>query len=359
MKLLTINSSEKQAEICLKLDDKEIIHKMNETKSHSEFLLQEIENLLCENNLFINDLDTLSINVGPGSFTGVRIGISFIKAFMCAKKFNTVSVNNFELIDINLNNKPSEYFIVLSSNNEDFYFAKFLSNKIIYGSSNADYFNNVLNKENLQVFCKENELINFTSVKNINSVYVKKDSMLKASVKKIDGRNFLDINEICPLYIKKSQAEQGLQVKINNNLEILNTTTLEEVVELENKCFTYDAYSCNLLKEDLENENRLMFFAYYNNELIGYINYEVVLDEINLLKICVLPEFREYKIATQLMKKMIDYSKQNKIANIFLEVDEKNIPAKKLYEKFNFKKIDTRKNYYANGDNAIIYKLVL
>ena len=59
------------------------------------------------------------------------------------------------------------------------------------------------------------------------------------------------------------------------------------------------------------------------------------------------------------MQKMIDYCKQKNISKIFLEVDDKNLPAISLYEKFNFKQIDKRKNYYKNGNSAIIYELKL
>ena len=54
---------------------------------------------------------------------------------------------------------------------------------------------------------------------------------------------------------------------------------------LEKTCFQDESYSKKLLEADLNLENRIQYFAYFNNELIGYINFEVVLDEINLLKI--------------------------------------------------------------------------
>jgi len=102
MKLLAINSSEKQAEISLLNKNTKIVHKMDATKSHSEFLLQEIENLLKNNNLTIQDIDFLSVNIGPGSFTGIRIGISFVKAFIMALNQKAVCVSNFDIISYNI-----------------------------------------------------------------------------------------------------------------------------------------------------------------------------------------------------------------------------------------------------------------
>jgi len=356
MKLLAINSSEKQAEISLLNEENKIVHKMDANKSHSEFLLQEIENLLTENNLTIQDINFLSVNIGPGSFTGIRIGISFVKAFMFVLNQKAVCVSNFDIISYNILERPKNYFVVLKSNNEEVYFCHYKNNKKEYGFSKVETINEVIKLENAKVYCLENE---FESLKidNLISVKTKADSLLNLSIEKVLAKNFSDISEISPLYIKKSQAEQQLQDKILSSLIVTEKVNVEDLEKLEKLCFKDESYSKKLLEADLNLENRIQYFAYFNNELIGYINFEVILDEINLLKICVLEEFRGYGIASKLMQKMLEYKKENKINKIFLEVDSKNISAIKLYEKFDFKQENIRKNYYKNGDDALILVL--
>lgn len=355
MNILGINSSKKQAEISLFCDNQFFVHKMEETKSHSEFLLQEIEDFLFKHNLTIQQIDVLSINVGPGSFTGVRIGISFVKAFIAGLNQKTVVINNFELIDFNILNKPKSYYIVLNSNNEDFYYQEVDENKVYYGFINKQKLNEIVATTNELVFCDEKESSFFEGIRNLNFVKISDETLIKLSCEKTLKEKFVSINEISPLYIKKSQAEMGLQQKINENLILTNSANVEELFALEEKCFSCP-YSKTLLEEDLKNKNRHLFFAKYNNELVGYINFEEVIDELNLLKICVLPEFREYGIASKLMQKMMDYFVENNLKSIFLEVDAKKFSAIKLYEKFGFEKIDLRKHYYENGDNAIIFR---
>ena len=48
---------------------------------HSITMMPEVENLLLKANLNISDIDVYSAVIGPGSFTGIRIGVSAIKAF--------------------------------------------------------------------------------------------------------------------------------------------------------------------------------------------------------------------------------------------------------------------------------------
>ena len=63
---------------------------------------------------------------------------------------------------------------------------------------------------------------------------------------------------------------------------------------------------------------------------------------------------RNLGIGTLLLQELINISTQKKLKSITLEVNEKNIPAIKLYEKFNFEKVGIRKKYYNNTDSAIL-----
>ncbi len=357
MNILAIDSSNKKAQIALYKNELKFVHEMEETKSHSEFLLKEIEDFLNEFDIKIQDIDCLSINVGPGSFTGIRIGISFVKAFMFALNQKCVVVNNFELISYSIKNKPKSYFVVLSSNNEDFYVSKFDGDKVSFLSLNAQKLNEIVKISGEKVYCSYQEKDCFEGLINLVPTNIDKTSFIDLSVQKVKNNQFKTINEICPLYIKKSQAEIGLLQKLEQNLVIKNSCEISQIVLLEQKCFE-DAYSKTLLEQDIKNPLRHQFFAFYNTELVGYINFEQTFDELNLFKICVLSEFREYGIGTKLMQKMIEFFDENKeLKTIFLEVDSKNLNAQKLYEKFGFKQISIRKNYYKNGDDAIIYAL--
>lgn len=355
MNILAINSSEKQAEISLYKDGKTYVDIMDEGKSHSEFLLKEIEDFLMKNSLTIQDIDYYSVNIGCGSFTGIRIAVSFVKAFMMALNKKTVTVNNFEILAYNIKeNRPC--YIVLNSNNSDLYCARLENNKFEYGYMSIIQMNEIVKSENINVYCYEKDKDIFNSINNLIPLTVSKYNFMEITQKKIECKEFVSIENLNPLYIKKSQAEQQLEEKINKNIEFVNKINIDEFVTLEKKCFKHP-YSKNLLENDLKNDNRHLIFIKYFDEIIAYINFEVVIDEIELIKICVLEEFRGYDLASKLMEKMIEFKKQNSIKKIFLEVSSKNIPATKLYEKFNFRVQNIRKDYYEKNDDALIMVL--
>ena len=78
-----------------------------------------------------------------------------------------------------------------------------------------------------------------------------------------------------------------------------------------------------------------------------------VADEMEILTICVLPEFRRQYVAKDLLGELFDYAKAHKIKRIFLEVAEDNIPAQKLYFGVGFKQTGRREGYYARKDKNV------
>ncbi len=90
-----------------------------------------------------------------------------------------------------------------------------------------------------------------------------------------------------------------------------------------------------------------------NDSLIAFLHITKSFETIDIVNLVVHPKFRQQHIATELLHHL--EIKFNDIKTIFLEVNENNIPAIKLYQKNNFQQIQIRKNYYGE-DNALIMK---
>ena len=99
------------------------------------------------------------------------------------------------------------------------------------------------------------------------------------------------------------------------------------------------------------NPDEAIFIYKENNIIKGFIHNQNGIDIIDLLNIIVKPEYRNHGIGSVLLKYIID-NKQDK--KIMLEVRSKNINAIKLYQKYDFKIINIRKNYYKDDDAIIM-----
>lgn len=117
-------------------------------------------------------------------------------------------------------------------------------------------------------------------------------------------------------------------------------------------------WSYNILKQELENGKSKYFVAKRENEIVGFAGILLIIDQVNIMNIVVKKDKRNFGIGSSLLEEIIRYSKIHNATSITLEVNEKNIPAIKLYKKYGFKQVGLRRKYYNNEDNAILMDLV-
>ncbi len=142
---------------------------------------------------------------------------------------------------------------------------------------------------------------------------------------------------------------------INAGIKYLN-----DVCVLEKELFENDHYDASSLKDELINKNRIYLLALNEHErVVAYLGVNIIYDFAEIIKIGVSKEFQRQNIATELLSNMIEILKSKNINKLMLEVDEKNDKAISFYEKFGFKQISIRKNYYNNNNNALIYEYII
>ena len=95
-------------------------------------------------------------------------------------------------------------------------------------------------------------------------------------------------------------------------------------------------WSYNILKQELENGKSKYFVAKQENEIVGFAGILLIIDQVNIMNIVVKKDKRNFGIGSLLLEEIIRYSKIHNATSITLEVNEKNIPAIKLYKKYGF-----------------------
>lgn len=118
-------------------------------------------------------------------------------------------------------------------------------------------------------------------------------------------------------------------------------------------------WNYNVFRGELENGNSKYLIAKIQNQIVGFAGIIPILDEADISNIVVHKDYRNQKIGSILLESLIGLANSLNLRELNLEVRESNIPAIKLYEKYNFKKCGLRKNYYNNSENAILMKKIL
>ena len=132
---------------------------------------------------------------------------------------------------------------------------------------------------------------------------------------------------------------------------MISKLTKEEVQEVIQLGTMLNPNFSKLFHIENLNPNETIYIYKENNINKGFIHIQNGLDIIDLLNIIVKPEYQNQGIGSVLLKYIID-NKQDK--KIMLEVRSKNINAIRLYQKYDFKIINIRKNYYKDDDAIIM-----
>ena len=146
-----------------------------------------------------------------------------------------------------------------------------------------------------------------------------------------------NLNNVCICDLSSSDVDQVLEIENSYNLNIHSKDSIFK--ELNTKIFKY-------------------FVAKIDNKVIGFISFSHTLD-IEIEAIAVDVYYTNKGVATLLLNKCFEFTKQNNIKNIFLEVRESNQKAINLYIKNGFYKTNSRERYYDNLEDAIIFKKVI
>jgi tRNA threonylcarbamoyladenosine biosynthesis protein TsaB len=119
--------------VALSLDDAatQLRHESVSTGA-SQLLLPWIDELLLQSNLQLSDLDAIAIGIGPGAFTGVRLGVAAVQGLAIAADLPVVPVASLDAIAAQLVNtenfllqKPEHFVIAVDARMEEIYWANY------------------------------------------------------------------------------------------------------------------------------------------------------------------------------------------------------------------------------------------
>ncbi len=133
----------------------------------------------------------------------------------------------------------------------------------------------------------------------------------------------------------------------------MNDRDIKNIAELESTVFS-TPWSEVALKES-HHSGTLFIKGEYKGNFAGYCGLNIALDEGYITNIAVLPQYRNKKMATAILRRLIHLARIKKLAFVSLEVRVSNTPAINLYKKFGFNIEGERKNFYTcPQENALI-----
>jgi len=220
LNILALNTSSTSGSIAISKDDIIVYISYLDIKvTHSERLLPQIDYGLKHCKLTIDDIDLVCLANGPGSFTGIRIGLSTAKGICLAKEIPLLPINSLELLAYNLFGVNRDILCFVDAKMNEVYAALYspqLKEIIAPCNSKPERFIGKVNssiiivgdgKNKYQDLFKKDKLDYINSLphqdialaSNLVTIALLKDTPPKYS--------FKEISDLEPYYLRKSQAE--------------------------------------------------------------------------------------------------------------------------------------------------------
>lgn len=239
MKILSIDTASNICGVSI-LENNKLICTLdtNTGRTHSENLMPIIETAFKQNNLTLKDIDLIVCDIGPGSFTGIRIGVSTAKAFQDSLSIPCVGISSLESLAYNISNDKNKYICsIMDCKNNNCYFALYENRNGILETliePQAETIEATL--AILKSYCEDNlEDVSISFVGDGSEIYQNQIKETFISTKFASQKlNILDsyhlglaglehynsgcnFQEVLPLYLKKPQAQRQLEEKLNSN----------------------------------------------------------------------------------------------------------------------------------------------
>ena len=192
MNILAIDTSGNHLSIVVFYNDK-IFSSYNENINlkHSVTLLPELESMLDTHGVSLSEIDVFCSVIGPGSFTGIRIGVSTVKALAYSLNKKVLSVTSFDVLAYN---KPNAKVLALIDAKHGHYYACGYDNlEVVLPPC-------YISESEVESLSSEYLLIKDSDEDKLNGLILSVKSKISLATS--------DRESLIPLYVKKSQAEE-------------------------------------------------------------------------------------------------------------------------------------------------------
>lgn len=231
MKILAVDTSATAASVAVAEENKLIGEfSINTALTHSQTLMPMVDELLKNTGLSVNDIDAVAVNAGPGSFTGVRIGVAAVKGIAFPKNLPCVSVSTLKSMAYNMLGNDCIVCSVMDARCSQVYNALFrvkgctvtrmTDDRALSLTDLKNELQNINEKVVLvgdgAVLCSKflgEELENIMLAPFNNRIQTA-SSVAYAAFEKINNGETVKADELMPVYLRLPQAQRELNKKL-------------------------------------------------------------------------------------------------------------------------------------------------
>jgi len=320
--ILAIDTSTDRTSVAIVKDGVSLIElHHDDALAHGEVLPKLVQQAL----VIENRIDLVAIGMGPGPFTGLRVGIAFGQSFALGRNIDWVGVSSLDAIAVNVG--QSDFIVAIDARRQELFWARYFEGRrVTEPAVNVHQVVEELGVAIVRTPPRATEIAELAISQNLRE----------------------------PNYIRRPDAYPlpiGIIFRAATTMDAVPLYALEkEIYKGE------DPWSLAQFKEEIAAKDRYYIVAEADGVVIGYAGIMPAGDLTDILTMTVAPEFRRKGIAREFLRRLIDWSRNKKAVAVMLEVRIDNAEAIPLYEANGFRKISERIDYYGPGKTALVMR---
>lgn len=340
---LGIDTSDKYLFVALCQDDKVLSLTQYEAwQRQSEYLVEEIQKAFEASSVKKSDLQAVVSSVGPGSYTGVRIGLTVAKTMAFAMKLPLFLVSSLEMLQA----YPSPCICCSNARSKRSYFAVYRDGKAVIPDC-------IKTNEEVLQFVQEHPDYVLCGDLGYLGLEGKDYGPLENFRRCLDeSHRCPEVHVARPVYLKDDYSVTNMKTIVRKTIP----SDVSTILDIEKECFSEPYSEHNLLYELTENPFGHVYSALVDGAVVGYIDFNITFNSATINRIAVKEAFRRKGVGNLLLGQVLkdcEAEKDEVVEFLTLEVRSSNAPAIAFYKKHRFEPVTTKKQYYEDGEDAI------
>lgn len=323
-------------------------------RGHAEALAPMVAEVMERAGLDISRLDRIAVTTGPGTFTGVRIGLSFARGLGLALGIPVIGIDTLSAIAAN-ESSLAPLLVVSDARNDEVYAAAFDAARHRLAPPR------VATAQTASHAVPNGAIVLGTAARAVIVASGRGDLVLSTAGALPVAARFarLALGAVAastpsPLYLRAPDAKpQTTPLRKVSEMTIMEAGSKAATLlsALHGEVFD-EGWSAQAFAELLTTPGTDAAIALSGDEPLGFLLTRSAADEAEIIAIGTRPSMQRRGVARQLLERHMERLASRGVRLLFLEVAESNLAAQALYAAFGFREAGRRKGYYKRRDGV-------
>lgn len=342
MKWLGIDTSDKYLYVALYEDERPLsVVSYEAWQRQSEYLVEEVNKAFLSSGIKKNELNAVISSVGPGSYTGVRIGLTVAKTIAFALKLPLYLVSSLEM----LQEYPLPSICLANARSKRSYFG-------VYQDGVALVNDCIKTNDEVKEYIASHPEYRLCGDLGYLGLEGNEYNPGRAFLRCLDEKHLCkEVHAARPVYLKDDYNVTNMKTIVRKTIP----SDLKTIAALEKDCFVPPYTEEGLLNELTTNPFAHLYSALVDGEVVGYVDFMITFNSATINRIAVKEEFRKKGVGNLLLGQLLKDLEDQKepVEFLTLEVRASNEAAIRFYKRHKFEQVTVKKGYYEDGEDGL------